>query len=761
MFIAHKNQDGEEQGLKEHLTGVAELCSGFSISPLKEAAYLIGLLHDLGKYQESFQKRIRGESIKVEHSVCGAQALDNKAQNGYLENMMKACIMGHHSGLPDFGTKTDDEYEASFHARLKRVFEDIKEGEKELESELKEAISKLNLIEVTKFFSQDLDMSRARDLQLKQLLDKLSFFTRYLYSCLVDADTLDTIAFNKANSSEPKLEADFESCLSKLNQKMNSFVPTTELQKKRSSIQSQAFEAIHTEADIYFMNMPTGSGKTLASMKFALEKIIQSQTKSKPLNKLIYVIPFNSIIDQTASTFEELFQDSAQILRHQSSYNYEVEENKDESSDYSKTFIGAKENWDAPIIITTAVQFFESLHKHKRKNLRKLHNIENSIIIFDEIHTLPLKYTQPCLQSIAYLVKYLNCQALFLTATMPDFQELFNKLTLSGLKMLDLIKDKSDFDSFKRCKFYFETKVSDAHLIEKSLENASTLIVVNSKKTAQTLYKLLSGFKGKKFHLSTYMTTSDRQSTIKEIKSDLSIIESKRKTGNLSEEDKIIVISTSLIEAGVDLDFSSVFREMNGLDSILQAAGRCNREGKLDDAYVLIFEREEDFSNFDRDKKELLKRMIQSGGDLTSPEFILNYYRELYEHRNNLEAMSMSSWMDKKYGSNSWKPPMLPDFRSYGEDFNLIESDKISLIIPQDKKCSNLIDDIMLKGYVNMSKLENYSCSISPRELETLLEQNVIRKELAKTKGLYVLNNLEYYNKEMGIEFDKAIDSIL
>lgn len=757
MYIAHINKDGKEQRLKDHLTGVAKLSSDFAIPELRDIAYLIGLLHDLGKYQDSFQKRISGKNIRVEHSVCGAQALDKQAQNGYIENIMKACIMGHHSGLPDFGTKTDDESEASFHARLKRDFEDISPWEKELGKEFKEAVAKLNLENISKFFVMDIDAIRDKDTQYRQLLDKLSFFTRYLYSCLVDADTIDTIAFNKNENSEIKLEADFKVCLDKINQKISSFIPTTELQKKRSSIQNQAFEAISEKADIFFMNMPTGSGKTLASMKFALERIIQSLGSNKPLRKLIYVIPFNSIIDQTAKTFEDLFQDSAQILRHQSSYSYKTEDKEDENNDYTKLFLGAKENWDAPIIITTAVQFFESLHKHKRKNLRKMHNIENSIIVFDEIHTLPLKYTQPCLQSIAYLVKYLNCEALFLTATMPDFMELFNKFTLPGLSMLDLIKDKSDFDSFKRCRFLYEPKVSDSYLIEKALENDSTLIVVNSKKTAQSLYKLLSGFKGKKYHLSTYMTTLDRQNTIKKIKSDLALIEEVRKTKRLSEEDRVIVISTSLIEAGVDLDFSSVFREINGLDSILQAAGRCNREGKLDDAYVLIFEREEDHSNFDTDKKELLKRMILSGGDLTSPEFILNYYNELYKHRNNLDRMSMSSWMDRKYNKGAWKPPMLPDFRSYGEEFNLIESDKISLIIPQDKNCQNVIDDIILKGYANMSKLENYSCSISLKELESLMEQHVINQDLAEAKGIYVIKNLDYYKKEMGIQFEPPL----
>lgn len=296
--------------------------------------------------------------------------------------------------------------------------------------------------------------------------------------------------------------------------------------------------------------------------------------------------------------------------------------------------------------------------------------------------------------------------------------------------------------------------MSDDSLIKKAMNNTSTLIVVNSKKTARSFYDMLSGFKGKKYHLSTYMTMMDRQKTIADIRKALSDLEGKRQRGSIAEEDRLIVISTSLIEAGVDLDFSSVFREIAGLDSVLQAGGRCNREGKLDNAEVLVFRRESDHSLFDLDKKELLKQRFLSGQDIASPESIKTYYNSLYQHRNNLETMSMSSWMNRKYGKMSFDPPILPDFKSYGEEFHLIESDKISLIVPQNAECSDLVQKMKNTDLaLSMSALERYSCSISVEELMELEQENALDKDIEKTRGLYVLKNPDYYHEDVGICF--------
>lgn len=195
-------------------------------------------------------------------------------------------------------------------------------------------------------------------------------------------------------------------------------------------------------AEIYLLNMPTGSGKTLASVKIALERAIASGKK-----RIIYIIPYNSIIDQTANVFDELFQGTAQILRHQSTFSYEDDENI--SEDYREAAKCAAENWNAPFIITTAVQFFESVYANRRGKLRKMHNMADSVLIFDEAHLMPQNYLQPCLQAVAYITRYLKSEAVFLTATMPDFVKLLQQYALPDSKVENLIQDTSLFIEFQ------------------------------------------------------------------------------------------------------------------------------------------------------------------------------------------------------------------------------------------------------------------------------------------------------------------------
>ena len=211
--------------------------------------------------------------------------------------------------------------------------------------------------------------------------DKFAFLTRYCFSCLVDADSIDTAHFCNGDIAKP-LKADFSACLKRVEEKLQLFSCETTLQKARNTLQQQVFEKAEVKREIYLMNMPTGSGKTLCSVKFALQRAVSEGKK-----RIIYVIPYNSIIDQTADIFEKLFQGTAEILRHQSTFSYEDEEQFDE--DYRKSAKNAAENWDAPFIITTAVQFFQSIYANKRGKLRKLHNMSDSILIFDEAHLMP------------------------------------------------------------------------------------------------------------------------------------------------------------------------------------------------------------------------------------------------------------------------------------------------------------------------------------------------------------------------------------
>jgi len=379
-YIAHKNDLGKTQTVSEHSKNTAELSSSFAISPLRELLYVIGLYHDYGKYSKQFQKRINGCRLQAEHSIQGAYKIgtvysENSAAYGKL--IAQLCIAGHHTGIPDCGTVASSKEDKTLKGRLLHCETDL------LLSDISIPDGEVSMPSVD--FTALFNFSKADCKTKEDYVEKTAFITRYCFSCLTDADTIDTIKATNGDT-ERSLIADFDSCFEKLKKKLEAFVAVTELQKARAIIQKQAFEKITTDSDIYTVDMPTGSGKTLCGLYCALKRAIEKQKK-----RIIYVIPYNSIIDQTAQIFEETLGNSAELLRCQSSFSYE-----DDVSEYDDAYINraryAGENWDAGLIVTTAVQFFESFYSNKRKKLRKLHNMADSIIVFDEAHLMPISY---------------------------------------------------------------------------------------------------------------------------------------------------------------------------------------------------------------------------------------------------------------------------------------------------------------------------------------------------------------------------------
>ena len=304
IYKAHINDKGEVQSVKEHSENTADLCRQFAVPELKDVMYTIGMLHDIGKFQNAFQRKINGENIRVEHSTCGALTAKEMYPNA-IGLLMEYCIAGHHSGIPDGGYKNDTFDQQTLCGRLKRQFDDFSVYKKEF------LFPEIKIDEVIRFFMQDCDQN------LDLFVDKFAFLTRYSFSCLVDADSTDTAEFCNGNKIRP-LIADFKACLSRVNRKLDSYVCSTPLQKTRALLQQQVFENINEEAEIYLMNMPTGSGKTLCSIKFALERAIIKEKK-----RIIYVSPYNSITDQVMSVFEEVFGSDAEILRHQSTFSHD------------------------------------------------------------------------------------------------------------------------------------------------------------------------------------------------------------------------------------------------------------------------------------------------------------------------------------------------------------------------------------------------------------------------------------------------------
>ncbi len=718
-YIGHTSDDGRKQLLLDHLNGTSKLCRENANEFWADIAEFVGQIHDIGKYTSGFQKRINGaENIRVEHAICGAKEVAKAPPKSYVP-MIEYCVAGHHSGLPDGGTKVDGEEDSTLHGRMKRKTGDYSAYENEVKLEY----PKDNLREL-------FDVSNQRE-----IIERYSFFTRYLFSCLTDADFIDTERFVTPNTDRG-IDGDFQKAYEKVCEKLNSFKIETKLQESRSIIQEQVYKSVESNANVYTLNMPTGSGKTLCSIRAALKTAIENKKK-----RIIYVIPYVSIIEQTAKVFEDIFGDVLPVLQHHSNYDFDDDKNEDENEITSEKLKRSCENWDAKLIVTTNIQFFESLYHYKGRRLRKLHNLADSVIIFDEIHMLPIDYIQPCLRAIGYVTKYLNSTAILMSATMPNYDK-FMERYMSGVKIENAVKDTSLFNVFDKCRYEYIGKCELASLAEKAQEYDNALIIVNKRKTARELYDICSG---NKYHLSTYMTPLHRSEIIAKIKEDI-------KNGI-----NTTVISTSLIEAGVDLDFKAVFREIAGIDNILQSGGRCNREGEMDMGDVFVFET--DGGNYQTKKKSdiiiranITRNLFEEFENISTDKCIKEYYGRLLNYKEKkIEENTITSIM-----GNDLRIDGIP-FRTYAKSFNFIDNQVIGIVIPCDEN-RGLIKELK-DGKLSVKRnLQRYSASVNKDEFKELFQIGIIE---TLDCGVCILANTDYYKSDVGLTLENDVDCFI
>jgi len=718
-YIGHTSDDGRKQLLWDHLNGTSKLCRENANEFWADIAEFVGQIHDIGKYTSGFQKRINGaENIRVEHAICGAKEVAKAPPKSYVP-MIEYCVAGHHSGLPDGGTKVDGEEDSTLHGRMKRKTGDYSAYENEVKLEY----PKDNLREL-------FDVSNQRE-----IIERYSFFTRYLFSCLTDADFIDTERFVTPNTDRG-IDGDFQKAYEKVCKKLNSFKIETKLKESRSIIQEQVYKSVESNANVYTLNMPTGSGKTLCSIRAALKTAIENKKK-----RIIYVIPYVSIIEQTAKVFEDIFGDVLPVLQHHSNYDFDDDKNEDENEITSEKLKRSCENWDAKLIVTTNIQFFESLYHYKGRRLRKLHNLADSVIIFDEIHMLPIDYIQPCLRAIGYVTKYLNSTAILMSATMPNYDK-FMERYMSGVKIENAVKDTSLFNVFDKCRYEYIGKCELASLAEKAQEYDNALIIVNKRKTARELYDMCSG---NKYHLSTYMTPLHRSEIIAKIKEDI-------KNGI-----NTTVISTSLIEAGVDLDFKAVFREIAGIDNILQSGGRCNREGKMDMGDVFVFET--DGGNYQTKKKSdiiiranITRNLFEEFENISTDKCIKEYYGRLLNYKEKkIEENTITAIM-----GNDLRIDGIP-FRTYAESFNFIDNQVIGIVIPCDEN-RGLIKELK-DGKLSVKRnLQRYSASVNKDEFKELFQIGIIE---TLDCGVCILANTDYYKSDVGLTLENDVDCFI
>lgn len=628
-YLAHISQDGRRQTVLEHLDGTAELCAGFAAAfRAEDQGRLTGLAHDLGKYSAAFQRRLNG-GAKVDHATAGA------AECGKLNQLSAAfAVAGHHGGLPDGGGQGDHYEDNTLCGRMKKA-----------------ALGKLEPYEA---WRQEIQLPVIHRKEFPNFLEEI-FFTRMLYSCLVDADFLDTETFMAGKVQERGGGDPIEVLGDKLQAHVSGwFPPKTELNRERCAMLERCMEQGERQPPgLYTLTIPTGGGKTTASLAFAL-----CHARTHGLRRLIYVIPYTSIIEQNAQVFRDILGEK-NVLEHHSGVLYDID---DEARPENARLARATENWDMPVVVTTAVQFFESLFANRASQCRKLHNLAQSVIIFDEAQMLPVPYLRPCVYAISQLVKDYGASAVLCTATQPALDGIFREF-LPDKPAVELCPSEAIHQEvFQRVTFRREGKLSWEAVAERISGQKQALCVVNSRKSAQAVYALL--VKEGAFHLSTLMYPAHRKAVLTEIRA------------RLRDSLPCRVVSTSLIEAGVDVDFPAVFREEAGLDSILQAAGRCNREGKRPggESIVTIFQSDAPSPSLFEIPVAAGRQALSRCDRPDSPEAIRCYFQELLDLKGPeaLDQKNILTVMEREF---------MP-FRRIAERFHLIDSETKTVYIP-------------------------------------------------------------------------------
>lgn len=706
IYAAHITDDGKIQTNKEHLEGTALLaCSFAERFGSGEIGYFCGILHDIGKYSQQFQKRIRGANLQVDHSTAGAIESNNILKNiGWI---LSYCIAGHHAGLPNGGSPVDTGSESTLHGRLKRSY-----------------------IPEYSAFKEDIDIKSVfpkRPPPIRTLVHHgftIAFYVRMLFSCLVDADYLDTETFMTGGKAKRNIEYSMPSLYEHLLHFISQFEnPRNDIDRKRNEILNCCLIKASNPKGLYTLTVPTGGGKTISSFAFALRHAVEHK-----MDRIIYVIPYTSIIEQNAIVFKKIVG-SEYVLEHHSNFNYDDE--KEDLAPYRY----ATENWDMPVIVTTNVQFFESLFANKASKCRKLHNIANSVLIFDEAQMLPTEYLLPCIRTISELVYNYGCTAVLCSATQPALANLFP----TELKIHEICDNISSlYNYFKRTQIVFVGELEDSELAGRLNTYKQSLCIVNTRRQAQNLYEMLSP--DGRYHLSTLMCPIHRSETLSEIKK------------RLKDDLPCRVVSTCLIEAGVDLDFPVVFREMAGLDSQIQAAGRCNREGKrpYEQSYVYIYKASKGKSNIPssiRRPVEIANSIVRQFTDVSSPEAIYSYFSQLYKMEG--DGLDIKHIV-QRFEDGAVYGLSFP-FAEVASEFRLIEDISRSVFIPFNDDAKHLQKRLYSgeRSRELLRKIQPYMVNIYDNDFRALYDVGTIEK---LDDEIAVLTDIDRYSKETGLD---------
>lgn len=698
-IISHINNWGAIQSNEEHQRGVAQRAEQFAAEfGMGDCGRLMGLLHDKGKEQKEWQKYIQGMiNAGPNHAYVGA--IIAQRQYPQIAPLIAQPIAGHHRGLYDY----------------------------------------CDYIEETK---RDLPEDVTIDTTIPYQFPKLPKMEQYdlhhlvrmLFSCLVDADSLDTEAFmNPEQAKQRGCHTSMQELLTTLEKFLKGLkvnAPDTEVNRIRNYVQEQCIRESQGEGGFYSLTVPTGGGKTLASVLWALNHAVKNN-----LQRIIIAIPYTSIIVQTAATLKRIFGED-NVLEHHSNVNPEDIKDKE----LRERLQLATENWDYPIIVTTNVQLFESLFSNKRSGCRKLHNIAKSVIILDEVQTLPLGFYLPIVHTLDTLKRVFGTSILFTTASQPILSGRIEganpMVSFDALQSVrEIIPQETQLhDKLRRVELQFMdgAKSYDEIAVELA-KHPKVLCIVNTRRDAKELYDRLPK-EGICLHLSRMMCPAHVSATIERIKEALTA----------QSNQPIRVIATQLIEAGVDIDFPVVFRQEAGLDSILQAAGRCNREGKqgICSTYVFSLAKEHPLPPGFITQTNNARIGMGKQHDWFSPEAMNSYFKQLHVRIGNFD--------EKKIQKLLYKPEC--EFEEAAQQFRLIDDQARSVIINWGES-NSLYQQLVSQGpsYSLMKKFAQYSVSIRERDFNKLQVIGVIEEPI---ENIYTITNPNFYKPDTGLIFE-------
>lgn len=689
------------QALEDHLEAVARRAASFaSAFQGGDVARIAGLWHDIGKFSEAFQSYLAAAGSpdtheaelvgRVDHSSAGAQrAAEAFPISGQL---LAYVIAGHHAGLADATGGA-----SSLSGRLQKTIHPYEPSAE---------IADLGPPALPDFVRAALHAA-TRDPFV------VAFFTRMIFSCLVDSDFLDTEAFMSPDRASKRPEWP-EDVLGQMDEALKVRLAelsddTTEVNQLRGSVLSDAIAAGAKAPGVFTFTVPTGGGKTLSSMAFALR-----HARAHGLRRVVYVCPFTSIIEQNAEVFRLAFRTLTHagpdpVVEHHSNVD-------PDGQGFSARLV--TENWDAPVIVTTGVQFYESLFASRASRCRKLHNLSRSVIILDEAQSLPVDYLEPCLRALRELTANYGASVVLCTATQPAITHSSEfPIGLASDEAREIVSDPGVlFHALRRVEVEtLPDPPGDEELARRMSAEPQVLCIVNTRHHALTLFESLDDEEA--FHLSALMCPAHRSEVLKTV------------SQRLQDDAPCRLVSTRLIEAGVDIDFPVVFRSMAGLDSIAQAAGRCNRNGRLAAGRVIVFESDhQNRERFMRETADVARQVLDLHEECLRPEAIEHYFRLYYWRQKN-------RW-DRKQILDSFafdltkrQTPFHFQFRSAARAMRLIEDGGEPVIIPWQTEGRRLVDELRRSfpgpSATLLRKLQRYTVQVPPSVRTQLLTRGL------------------------------------